>query len=453
MLCYRRCDLEHFSLAPHRFINFMRRNDNTTINPGRVQSFTPKNPFPVGGSLAISQASLLPGGRFLLTSTRWVGICLWDLGYNASRPARADAVAFYPFLLDGHLGDPLPTPDGKGILLICDMIISDTQRQLEVLEIYPHHDIPQFTLLASLLTGDVDPWGRDSHYCALHESHLVIFGTIEGSGLNPQLDMMNVWNFRDNTGCKWTTPPSNSFTPSGSALVLFSGSQLLVYNLPDMQPLLGGSWIVETTTNEPKLVIKPRTPTIGNSFPLQAISWINPSSYFGVIDDGWPEGAQDSPHLPSGPLQVEVYLTKAVPAGIPLDKTLPLKIPVYQGACANFMGPTAVGRVPRYPTLMSMWCGQEHLIWRATPVSDPSGRIAFIAIPLPPSTCSQSVDMKALTVFYKPPCRPDPDFVWICPSSGRVVTVVGGAFGLPLDGSAPQVEIQVADYLPPPSCF
>lgn len=116
-------DLEHFSLAPHRFVDFLRRNDNATVTPARVQSFTPKNPFQAGGPLMISQAFLLPGGRFLLTSSRRVGMCLWDIGYSASKPARASAIAFYPFPLDGLVGEPLPTPDAKGVLLLYDAIV------------------------------------------------------------------------------------------------------------------------------------------------------------------------------------------------------------------------------------------------------------------------------------------------------------------------------------------
>lgn len=227
----------------------------------------------------------------------------------------------------------------------------------------------------------------------------------------------------------------------------------MVYDLPDMQPLPGGSWIIEKTANEPKLVLKRRTPTIGGTVPLQAVSWINPCPYIGIVDEEWPDDTQDSSYPPSGPIHLEIYQMKSVPAGNPFDTTLPLKIPVYKGACVDFMGPSTVGRWPCHPSMMTMWCGQKHLIWRVAPLSDPEGRIAFAAVPLPSSTSSQPVDMKAVTVFYKPPCRPDPDFVLLCPSSGRVVTIVGATFEAPLDESHLRSEIQVADYLLPPSCF
>lgn len=111
-------ELEHLALSPARFIRFMQAKHLTTARPGRVQTLFPLNPFEARERLAVRKLVLLPGGRFLLTESV-TGICLWDLGYNASQPAKSRPIAHRWITSQFSMRHPRPTPDGKGFMVLC----------------------------------------------------------------------------------------------------------------------------------------------------------------------------------------------------------------------------------------------------------------------------------------------------------------------------------------------
>ncbi|EAU89482.2 hypothetical protein CC1G_07708 [Coprinopsis cinerea okayama7 len=281
-------DLEHLALSPQRFICYMRRNENSVVSPSRTQIFLPKNPFNPNERLVISQLYLLPGGRFLITNTTSCGLCLWDLGINAGHTPRGRPMAFISLASPVFLEEPNPTADGRGILLFCNSTIAQTPRQFVIYEIYPTADIPAFVQKADLRVGDTDVWNPEAHSCAMLGNYIVFETSLEN---DPERYLLNVWDWVDDTGCKWETKGGATFAMVENtlmALVCLADSneyQFAVYDLPAMQPLVDG-WNVVSCVNHPQLLLNRRHSSCVDYGIHEARSWSIPRPYVCLLDGG-----------------------------------------------------------------------------------------------------------------------------------------------------------------------
>ena len=138
-------ELEHASLCPSRLSSLI--HNDIPLRSFVTRILEPRTPSVVTdfeGSLHCSNASLIPGGRFLVVNSTHHGICLWDLGIHGGKAPRFRPVAAIPEV--GHsLLCTGPTQDGLGIILISYPTLCD--RRLFAYEIYPCMDHPQFSLL------------------------------------------------------------------------------------------------------------------------------------------------------------------------------------------------------------------------------------------------------------------------------------------------------------------
>ena len=90
-------DLEHTALSPHRFQAVIQEYDGHSTEPLLTRKFVPwVQPRQSGGAAmktAIDEMALIPGGRFLLTSTFSGNLFLWDLGFNAGSHMKSLPIA------------------------------------------------------------------------------------------------------------------------------------------------------------------------------------------------------------------------------------------------------------------------------------------------------------------------------------------------------------------------
>ncbi|KAH6918145.1 hypothetical protein BKA70DRAFT_9449 [Coprinopsis sp. MPI-PUGE-AT-0042] len=144
-----RLDLEHLALAPSQFSDSVRapiREDPKGRSPASTRTLYPRAQ-PGGDILHISSLRLLPGGRYLLTWTKTIGLFLWDLGCNASTPPSEVPLAHLPSKAYFYLDQATPAPDRCGIRIRC--IGGPPSRHwhgqdLAVYEIQPASEVPKF---------------------------------------------------------------------------------------------------------------------------------------------------------------------------------------------------------------------------------------------------------------------------------------------------------------------
>lgn len=116
-----RLELEQLALGPSRFASLVKepiKDDRRSRTPNRTRTFYPKAQ-PDGENPHINSLRLLPGGRYLLTWTKLVGLFLWDLGLNACAPLPTLPLAHLPSKARFELAQATPTPDRQGVRIRC----------------------------------------------------------------------------------------------------------------------------------------------------------------------------------------------------------------------------------------------------------------------------------------------------------------------------------------------
>jgi hypothetical protein len=120
-------DLEHTALSPHRFRGMIQEHDGGLLAaPLLMRLFMPRvRPRQLGGASTqtrIAHIALIPGGRFLLTSTSSGSLFLWDLGVNAGSHMKLLPIATLDAEGDSNVDhfcfDYQATADFKGIYMV-----------------------------------------------------------------------------------------------------------------------------------------------------------------------------------------------------------------------------------------------------------------------------------------------------------------------------------------------
>jgi hypothetical protein len=107
-------ELEHLATSPSRIERQASKSNETFWDPSIQWSFVPQCPED-GLTLAIHGLELVPGGKYLVTFTKFKGIYLWDLGYNAAIPFKAIPVAHVAIKTDFSWWPICLTENGRGI--------------------------------------------------------------------------------------------------------------------------------------------------------------------------------------------------------------------------------------------------------------------------------------------------------------------------------------------------
>jgi len=119
-------DLEHTASCPRRFRAMIQEHDGEQLaTPLLTRHFIPRVPRQLGRASTqtrIDQMALIPGGRFLLTSTSSGNLFLWDLGVNAGFHMKLFPIATLGAEGDSDMDDfwfdYQPTANFEGIYIV-----------------------------------------------------------------------------------------------------------------------------------------------------------------------------------------------------------------------------------------------------------------------------------------------------------------------------------------------
>jgi hypothetical protein len=148
-------ELEHAVTSPYQFTAILRRAANALdacnkLSP-RVTRILycnpPGSPHPLPD---ISAIYLVPGGRFLLTSSTDFVMSLWDLGYNSNISIDHSPVASVVFQHIVSEFEVQATADDMGIriCIVAPSLLSPPSTLVKVLEIFPSSPLASFSQIA-----------------------------------------------------------------------------------------------------------------------------------------------------------------------------------------------------------------------------------------------------------------------------------------------------------------
>jgi hypothetical protein len=224
-------DLEHAALAPNRFIRYLTHETTAESAPEPYQIRFLARICDLGRSTIIKYY-LVPGGRFLYThqvDDDDGGLYLWDLGYNATSPAKRSPVVV--LRLDNHaqqypIGRPAATSDGMQLsflvyqllvtfrlsCMLCltltrlFLVVRSPPSKFMVYQANPQLPGSSFHLRNTLLLDDVE-----------FEDAFIGGDTLFISCYS----FFAVWNWVEGTGCRWNLfsgPPVEVSSEASGAL-------------------------------------------------------------------------------------------------------------------------------------------------------------------------------------------------------------------------------------------
>ncbi|EDR03649.1 uncharacterized protein LACBIDRAFT_307066 [Laccaria bicolor S238N-H82] len=234
-------DLEHTALSPRRFQAVIQKYDGHPTEPLLTRKFVPRlQPRQSGGAAmktAIDQMALIPGGRFLLTSTYSGNLYLWDLGFNAGSHMKSLPIAMLEtnegsqggFDMDNFWFNCGPMANSGGIYVVAESnFIARDNVKAVCYEIFPKSEFPNFHRIgAAAIPGPIT-----SAYTRLSFDY---YACCRGS-------FFTVWNFTADLGVSWNQHGDAACTAvytAGDNIITFHAERYLLWRLPDLQTLDG----------------------------------------------------------------------------------------------------------------------------------------------------------------------------------------------------------------------
>ncbi|KAJ7108610.1 hypothetical protein C8R44DRAFT_803195 [Mycena epipterygia] len=143
--------LEHAATSPARFLAQMSKNRATDdqVPAFSTRLFQPRLPKSSPGDLGeVRLIRLIPGGRYLVTSSSGARISVWDIGYSPA--AVLNPYSVVSTVLAEAPTELLiqPTKNRKGFRILVFYTVGNTLVEVHVFEIYPAEDKPTFTSIA-----------------------------------------------------------------------------------------------------------------------------------------------------------------------------------------------------------------------------------------------------------------------------------------------------------------
>ncbi|EDR03747.1 uncharacterized protein LACBIDRAFT_306762 [Laccaria bicolor S238N-H82] len=263
-------ELEHASLCPSRLSSLI--HNDIPLRSFVTRILEPRTPTDSEGDLCCSSVFLIPGGRFLVVDSAH-GICLWDLGIHGGKAPKFRPVAVIPDVMLLCCG---PTQDGLGIILISRRTRHrNPNRTLRAHEIYPCMNRPHLTLLGSIQYAQqaTHVGGRPALY-----SDLLVFENSPG--------YIVAWNTRLDTAIAWRYDHQYIYDMSiyEGSVILIQESELSVWDIPPLQPLLEG--VCEVVDQTPRYAIVHSFPSheeLMGSCVLSPFSSIDPLISFVML--------------------------------------------------------------------------------------------------------------------------------------------------------------------------
>ncbi|KAJ7289301.1 hypothetical protein C8J57DRAFT_1114948 [Mycena rebaudengoi] len=221
-------ELEHIAIAPKRFATRLRREfsvtDSPKVAPHRTRTLTSVD----GPAEQFENVRLIPGGRFLVTTSR-CNVRLWDLGIGPISLDRAVPIASKT--MEGVIQSTRlrASPAGSEVLVIFLSVVNEIFDHIDVLSIVPSEDSPQFRRFAPTLFLPVNGPLPVIHGCS--QTHIAIHTAA----------CIVLWNFVTDNWVSWPSSSSNSddiFYFSNNSIVTVRGvdEQIQVLSLPTLQP-------------------------------------------------------------------------------------------------------------------------------------------------------------------------------------------------------------------------
>ncbi|KAJ7289282.1 hypothetical protein C8J57DRAFT_428983 [Mycena rebaudengoi] len=221
-------ELEHIAMAPGRFASRLRRGFSDPECPGVAPHHSRTLTSIDGPTDELLDVRLIPGGRFLVTTSR-CNVRLWDLGIGPISLDRAVPTASKT--MEGVIRSTRlrASPAGSEVLVIFLSIVNEIFDHVDVLSIVPSEDSPQFRRFAPTLILPVNGplpaiRGCSQTHIAIHTAACIV-----------------LWDFVTDNWVSWPSSSSNSddiFYFSNNSIVTVRGAdeQIQVLSLPTLQP-------------------------------------------------------------------------------------------------------------------------------------------------------------------------------------------------------------------------
>ncbi|KAJ6514537.1 hypothetical protein DFH09DRAFT_1432646 [Mycena vulgaris] len=335
--------LEHAATSPARFIAHLSKviPVDDFIPAFSTRIFQPRLPKASPADSLLGQVSpmrLIPGGRYLVTSSDTARVSVWDLGFSP-----ATVISPYPLVSIVLSEAPAefliqPTKDHKGFRLVVFYTLSNTLVEVMVFEFYPARPKPTFICIAkrrNLNSLELKATALTQDIFTYHHELLV-----------------TIWNFvEDASATVHVYQPLLDITVSSTTIIGQLAEGIVIIEIPPLHP---------SGTPAAEAVVEPVT-------PLMMLSHIH--AVFGSVTGLYPSQSDwnSSPDIPpvfdvfgilvDGSYAYARCLVKPV-AG---DPDLPSTLPVFMG----------VSRVPGYESDFygRMHFAGTHLV-RTWPTSD-----------------------------------------------------------------------------------
>ncbi|KAJ7016004.1 hypothetical protein C8F04DRAFT_626851 [Mycena alexandri] len=400
-------DLEHAATSPARFIAQISKDWSSRADGGLVPAFStrllqPRLPKLTPGHLGeLLLMRLVPGGRYLVTTSDIGRMSIWDLGYGP-----AAILNPYPLLSTVLANTPTqiliqPTKDGKGIRILVYFTVF-IQTQITVFEVSPaatqpvfkvvaERRVPSLTINACALTPD-----RFTYHCDF---------------------LITTWNFVEDTSATvHVYQRMLNITVTPTTIIGQHAEGIVVVDIPPLHP---------TGTPAAEAIVEPIT-------PLPMLSHIH--AVLGDVSDLYTTQS-DWHSAPDVPIVIDCFgilvdgtnayarcLIKTVPGE---DLDLPCALPVLMG----------VTRVPPETWEVDFY-GRLHFAGTHLVRTWPTGSSVMINVAAVPARRQIVFESKTSLLWEMPPQGE----LWaydLDPMSGRFVTL------------ASPTEIRILDYILP----
>lgn len=400
-------DLEHAALSPRRLWALIGKAD--VMKPFLIRVFTPRTSRGAE-PVSIDGARLVPGGRFLLTSTNNGGLSLWDIGYNAGTHMKIFPIATLAgssATSSSSVTNVGCTPDSSGLYIFMKSRLVNGHAQVSCYEIYPISEAPNFSQLGTLSARG--PLKRTD----ISKDYFI--------GTTVQPSTLIIWRYtKRELGVSWDVDSVYDLWVLGDTVITFHEYHFSLWTIPELQPLADG--YAPVITQESKWVFAYAVEQEGGPSLGLPNSWVpeHARNQFGIYHDETPAMA--------------LYRVKSIYAN--QDPDLPDILPVRSGSMqlSNSLGLGASYLSPLHVTgdgFLQTWKTSNHI---------------SVDIMTKPSPANPTYSSATSNIWKDPRNIEGLEFGYeFCPVTGRLIVHVKGS------DTGGDNEVRIMDFIPPRS--
>ncbi|KAK7044780.1 F-box domain-containing protein [Favolaschia claudopus] len=220
-------DLEHAATSPARFIaHLSKQRETEEIIPAlSTRIFQPRLPRPLTGiSGDISRMRLIPGGRYLVTTSNLARMSVWDLGHRPAAiikpyPLVSIVLSFQPSELLIQ-----PTEDHSGFRILTISVATNANLvDVTVYEIYPATEDPTLRQIANQ---------------SIFASNLRVYALTRNRFTYYYNFLLTTWDFVENTaGIVHIYQPLWSITVAPTTVIGHCDDGIVMVEVPPLHPV------------------------------------------------------------------------------------------------------------------------------------------------------------------------------------------------------------------------